>query len=582
MSYQKMTIAEAMRKITENEYYLPAIQRKFVWDTDRIPHLFDSLLRGYPIGTFLFWEIPSQRRNEYVLYQFIKDYHEREPERNIQAVTPHLGERQLIGVLDGQQRLTSMYVALQGSYTKKRKYSKKRGEEAYQHLELYINLLHVDSEADDDGEGDDLGARSRHQFKFLPLEEARHRDDRHHWYRIRDVLELQDLGAVHEEFDRLRGEHPALTGKAATLMGKLQACLCLEENISFFRVKADSLDEITDIFVRVNSGGKPLSRTDLMFSTIIARWEEGRELIEDLLFRINEKGTGFDFDTDFVMRSCLVLLDLPVLFKVDSFRAANIERIRSQWDRIADAIAEAVDIIVALGFTKEYLTAKTVVIPIAYHRYHGGDLVGSRPAIRQFVLRALLKGVFGSKTDQALQMLRGRLQTALQRSPVLTIDEVIALELPEQRTLRVKGEDIDEMLERRYGREAFLVLAVLYEGIRFDHRHIHQDHLHPASHFKAASLKALGLTKEQIKTFQEKGDRLPNLQFLEGGENQSKNAATLRDWVGEMDAAAAMRYREDNFIPADVSLAFEDFEPFYEARKAKMRAELVRLLGATQ
>ena len=126
------------------------------------------------------------------------------------------------------------------------------------------------------------------------------------------------------------------------------------------------------------------------------------------------------------------------------------------------------------------------------------------------------------------------------------------------------------------------MLAVLYEGIRFDQRHIHQDHLHPASHFKAASLKALELTTEQIETFQEKRDRLPNLQFLEGGENQSKNAATLRDWVGEMDAAAAMRYREDNFIPADVSLAFEDFEPFYEARKAKMRAELVRLLGATQ
>jgi hypothetical protein len=582
MSYEKMTIADAMRKITENAYYLPAIQRKFVWDADRIPHLFDSLLRGYPIGTFLFWEIPTARRNDYVLYQFIKDYDERQPERNIQAVTPHLGERQLTGVLDGQQRLTSMYVALQGSYTKKRKYSKKRGEAAYERLELYINLLHVDSEADDDGEGDDLGARSRHQFRFLPFQEARRRDDHHHWYRVRDVLELQDAGAVQEEFLRIRGEHPILSAKAANLLGKLQICLCLKENISYFMVKADSLDEITDIFVRVNSGGKPLSRTDLMFSTIIARWEEGRELIEDLLFRLNEKGTGFDFDTDFVMRSCLVLLDLPVLFKVDSFRAANIERIRSQWDRIADAIAEAVDIIVALGFTREYLTAKTVVIPIAYHRYHGGDLVGSRPAIRQFVLRSLLKGVFGSKTDQALQLIRGRLEASLKRSPVLPIDEVIALELPEHKTLRVDHDIIDEMLERRYGKEAFLVLAVLYEGIRFDQRHIHQDHLHPASHFKSASLKALGLTKEQIETFQERRDRLPNLQFLEGGENQSKSAATLCDWVGEMDAAAAIRFREDNFIPADASLAFEDFEHFYEARKMKMRAELVRLLGVTQ
>jgi len=580
MPYEKMSIATAMRRINENAIYLPAIQRKYVWEVDRITQLFDSLLRGYPIGTFLFWAIPPARRNEYVLYQFIKDYHERDAERNIQAASPHLGERELTGVLDGQQRLTSMYVALQGSYTVRKKYSKKKGDEAYQRLHLYVNLLHVRDEAENE-EGDDIGGSTRHQFRFLPPEEAQRRDDRHYWYRVRDVLAHRDNGSLLEEIDRIRTEHPVVTRDATNLLGNLWNCLCEKDNISYFTCRADSLDEITDIFVRVNSGGKPLSRTDLMFSTIVARWEEGREMIEDLRDRINEKGTGFDFDTDFVMRSCLVLLDLPVLFKVDSFRSANIERIRAEWDRIADAIADAVDVIVALGFTTETLTAKTVVIPIAYHRFHGGDLVGSRAAIRQFVLRSLLKGVFGSKTDQALQLLRSQFKASLIRSRILAVDEVLALTLPEQRTLRVTDDDIEQMLERRYGKEAFLVLSVLYEGVRFDQRHIHQDHLHPASQFKSASLKALGLADDRLDVFTQGRDRVPNLQFLEGGENQRKSASPLHDWVGEMDAEAAARFRADNFIPAAASLAFADFGDFYAARKAKMRAELIRLLGAS-
>jgi len=87
------------------------------------------------------------------------------------------------------------------------------------------------------------------------------------------------------------------------------------------------LDEVLDIFVRVNSAGTPLAQTDLLFSTIVAQWEDGREAIEAFLYKINAKGNGFAFDTDFIMRACLVLAECPIRLRVASFKAENVKLI---------------------------------------------------------------------------------------------------------------------------------------------------------------------------------------------------------------------------------------------------------------
>ena len=71
---QRVTIAEAVKNIQKEDYLLPAIQREIVWEREQITDLFDSVLQGYPIGTFLFWDIDDQNREEYKMYGFIKDY----------------------------------------------------------------------------------------------------------------------------------------------------------------------------------------------------------------------------------------------------------------------------------------------------------------------------------------------------------------------------------------------------------------------------------------------------------------------------------------------------------------------------
>ncbi|TKY91103.1 MAG: DUF262 domain-containing protein, partial [Candidatus Methanomarinus sp.] len=93
------SIKEIMEMIGRNEIYLPAIQRKFVWKYEQIESLFDSIMRNYPIGMFLFWFVRGEKKNEYTFYKFLQNYHERDRKFNEIAPKPELKE-EIIGVLD--------------------------------------------------------------------------------------------------------------------------------------------------------------------------------------------------------------------------------------------------------------------------------------------------------------------------------------------------------------------------------------------------------------------------------------------------------------------------------------------------
>ena len=87
MSFQTpVTVGEILQGIHRKEYLLPAIQREFVWDADQVRRLVDSLMRGYPIGSFLIWKVSRETASSYAFYDFLTDYHARttrtHPERS--------------------------------------------------------------------------------------------------------------------------------------------------------------------------------------------------------------------------------------------------------------------------------------------------------------------------------------------------------------------------------------------------------------------------------------------------------------------------------------------------------------------
>jgi len=134
-----ITIKEIVDNIHSKKYFLPAIQREFVWSQSQIVRLFDSLMRDYTIGSFLFWGVEKKKVNDFQFYEFIRNYHERDNIHNPKANVT--GEESIISILDGQQRLTAFYIALKGSYAEKIPWKRWNNNEAYPKKKLYINLL---------------------------------------------------------------------------------------------------------------------------------------------------------------------------------------------------------------------------------------------------------------------------------------------------------------------------------------------------------------------------------------------------------------------------------------------------------
>src|SRR5574344_234192 len=114
-----MSIKQIMNGIN-NKYYLPGIQREFVWKEEQIVNLFDSILRGYPIGSFLFWRVNQENMSKFTFYDFIKDFHQVKNRHNQKNELQ--GKYEIEAILDGQQRLTSLFIGLKGSLTTKKPY----------------------------------------------------------------------------------------------------------------------------------------------------------------------------------------------------------------------------------------------------------------------------------------------------------------------------------------------------------------------------------------------------------------------------------------------------------------------------
>ena len=574
--YFEETISNVISRIDSNDIFLPALQRKFVWDTDQIEKLFDSIMQGFPIGTFLFWELNDKKSiNNYVFYKFVSHYHEKNTRNQKEILT---SRRNLVSVLDGQQRLTSMNIALRGSYSYKIPRKHINNPDAYPKRYLYLNLL---PRREHDFE---------YEFKFLTEDEIKKEDEDRVWYLVNKVLSWDNLRDLNYEYKSLKENNHAkiVTSNRdviKTTLRLLYRRLRKDTYITHFDLKNMKIDDVLDIFIRVNSGGTKLSRTDLLMSTITASWDTAREEVENLLEDINQKGRRFDFDIDFIMRTCLVLLDLPVLFKVRTFGVDAIKNIKSNWNDLCNAIHETVDLLVEFGFDGLTLTSRNAVIPIIYYVYKQGKTKDQeRSNLKRYLQTSLLTGFFGSHGDQALTNLRNFLRKENDKGVFVLKSKSFSFDKLKKdlnmtgKTLDITENDIDEFLGYKKGRKSFLILRLLYSNLRYNEINFDQDHIHPSVMFKKSNLRSLGLPQEKIDEWSELKDTIPNLQMMEGRRNRVKNKTPFKKWLEAESGVNVPTYLKQNFIPQDVSYKIDDFEEFYNERKNILRIALKEIL----
>ncbi|MEC4114767.1 DUF262 domain-containing protein [Myroides pelagicus] len=585
MAYEKpITIKDAIKSIQDQEFILPAIQREFVWNTYQIELLFDSILRDYPISTFLFWKVKGENVDKFKFYRFLPFYHERDKRHNELAELD--GDKDRYAILDGQQRLTSLYLGLKGSYAYKLNKYGWKSDHAFPKRHLYVNLLQ---------ESEDLDRL--YDFRFLSDDEFNNFKDKHHdkfhWFKVGDILKFNDFPDIFSYI----GNHGLMdTSKfsseqakfASETLSKLFQYFTQKELINFYLEKSEELDKVLHIFIRVNSGGTKLSYSDLLLSIATAQWKDkdAREIIHSFVDQVNSINPGFNINKDLVLKSCLVLTDIAdIKFKVDNFSTANMNLIEQEWDKIAKSLYTAVELIASFGFNDKTLTAYNAIIPIAYflHKNNiGNEILSSgghaenRKLIKEWLIRALLKKVFGGTPDSLYPVYRDIISSNLGRFP---LSEIINHYKGKTKSLSFDEESIEVLLNTQYGSAfAFMVLSLVYP---LNHHYIfHQDHIHPKKYFTDKELVKLGIEEEFIRNeYKNSFNSLANLQLIQETENLEKNATPFKKWLQEnYQDDQLSNYINLHLIPTDNDLTMESFLDFYSKRRNSLKSKLTNLL----
>jgi uncharacterized protein with ParB-like and HNH nuclease domain len=219
MAYLNTTIRDLITEKIGRNTFLPAIQREYVWSPSQVEKLFDSIMCGYPISSFLFWKIREEKKKDWISYDFIKDYNQEHPHNNVANLN---GVNQdIFLVLDGQQRITSINIALRGSY---RFFYRK-----WKETKLYLNLLWNGNE--------DNPEDMTYQFLFKEDNSILPRTDYPQlWYHVGDILNYEDAEDAKDSIeDELKIFSEEEQKRARKMISRLFSVINVSQNNKLLR-----------------------------------------------------------------------------------------------------------------------------------------------------------------------------------------------------------------------------------------------------------------------------------------------------------------------------------------------------------
>lgn len=521
-------------------FWLPSIQRHFVWDEDQIQRVFDSIMREYPIGTLLVWKTKSKIK----MRKFIDNY-----THGLKLTDFYVPEDDKIKmlVLDGQQRLQSLFIGLKGSNEKK---------------ELFFDVLSGGKAV----APEDI----RYRFKFIePLNATLP------WVKFKDLVFSNDkynqiatkiINLFTEDLSDDKKE--IIQDNIAQIVKVFQA----EDNIAYQEI--DSVDnpdcytedDVVEIFIRANSGGTPLSKSDLLFSLLTVRWEDSNEMMEELLDELNK--TGYLFNRDFILKTCLTILGKGAAYNVTKFRDGSTrEKIISNWDQISNAIKDVKDYLWGKTFIRsnKALPSYLVLIPLIYFRYHHKEKWSLAKNIDDYILRTLISGAFSGNPDNLID----KCTKEIDSKKDFIVNDIYNIIKANGRSLEISKETI---FEEEYGsKNIHLLFNLWYKDFNyhpsFQNNAPQIDHIFPQSALK--SIKTANPTtgaKNIIKYKQRDRDQIANCMLLTQEENGTGGKTDIHPekWFEDKPDA----YLDLHLIPKNKQLwKLENYEKFIEERK---------------
>jgi hypothetical protein len=516
--------------------------------------LFDSILREYPISTLLVWKTRSKIRRRKFIDNFLSEHRH----RLTSFYVPEDDKKKCL-VLDGQQRLQSLFIGLKGSYEGR---------------ELFLDILSGEVAAPDD---------VKFRFAFLDGSIAEFP-----WIKFKSLVfsELDPLSAAEEliskagrilsaEERRKLSRHVGLVFKAFhSDDGIAYQELDSTENQSLY-----TEDDVVEVFIRANSGGTKLGKSDLLFSLLTSTWDNADDEMETLLDELNRH--GFAFTRDFMLKTCLTLLDHGARYEVDKFRKPGVrDAIEAQWDEIAKATMAVLDFVRGKTFIRcdKALPSYLVLIPLIYLRYRLPEAWKQAKDLDSYLLRTSLAGAFGGTPDQLIDDL------------VNKSNEIGKFDLAEiVGVIRSKNRSL-ELTEGRfwnmgYGSDTIhLLFNIWYRDFNYtpayESNFPQVDHIFPQSILRKVKQPNPSTGKMDVMRYREADrNQLANCMLLTAAENGAggKSDTPPDQWfVGDRGKD---KYLDMHLIPKDPALwKLDRFEDFIDERKKLIREHFKFLL----
>lgn len=568
---KKISIRESVERMIDGTLLLPAIQRDYVWKRPSIEMMFDSILRGYPINTLMFWRINNISSQNLDFYRFLHwDYVDGVSSNPAFPKAGATSAERLI-VIDGQQRLSSLYIGLYGSY------ATEKGKPTF----LYLRL-------DDKAKSDE----KVYDFRFLSSSQVKKlQSNGQTWLKMNDLT-----SSGYNPFANYQNliNNPF----AAETMKILINLLDSVDYLHYYDICGyGSIDDVLEIFTRTNNSGTPLSKGDLLLSVMTSKWTSlggnARDYVKGVIDEV--KRIGYRVDKDWVIKCILVLFGSSVKMRIGNFSSSLVnglpvtEIIYNNQDEFKKSVVSSFKLIKSFGLIEKGLSTKLAVIPIVHFIYKfrlwgvvNKSIKGQgfssikirdyRHDIRKWLFRAIALNLFEAGTDEILTKAKG----IVDKNSSKTYFPYLEMEHQFSEVLSINKSDTDKILNTPK-KSAFPILNIIYcekglmSTVGYD-----MDHTHPAVLF--SNLAGVAFSSQQDEQMAKDGvtyNSVRNLQLLQSGDNKSKNKMKLKDWLASSNDPGALM--DKHCIP-NVSLEIADFKNYIDARSVLLKNQLDKYL----
>ncbi len=552
-----ISIYDALENIKSGKYVMPAFQRQYVWSMGQIEKLWDSILLDYPLATFLFWHLDDDNTGwDTNFCNFLQeatfDSRKNPATKNydLSGINIKITDT---AVLDGQQRLTSLFLSLIGdTYIKEKGARKSRGSIVSKLLiELNKNRLTIDEEEYNGKKFDvkfseKIGKISPTQFEIKKItnEKFKNKDTRG------KAIEEAIINVPLDSKDYAKDILTKLCGKVYD-----------EKLIHYTEIKNMKQDDALEMFVRFNSGGKALSKSEITMSILEAYWPGSKTKFGEIF-----KDSYAEFNTDFIIRTALMLYGDVVKSNINNKIA---QELKNNWEEFKKALKNLDCLLKDMGIdTKRFKNSWNVLLPIIYCIYYNPFYMDDKSAIKIYLVRAILFTYFQSGTTAKLQRLKSSINEYDGKITVEMLDQITDLQVTDGKT--------DDILDSEKGSKVASEALYFLSNAWLKNCKYEQDHLHPFSRFDKS--KPINMEMGNWYLARRNRNRLANLYLLEGRSNGEKNDMSLEDYCSDMNDEQRKTFYEQAFIPQNIPLAIEYFNEFYNARRKLLKEKLKELL----